>query len=277
MALRLPKAWRRGLEIVSRLGYAARGSVYLTVGTFALLAALDLTPRPAGATDAVAAWAQWAPGIVLLVLLAGGLIGFSVWRALQTIFDADRQGEDAKGWAVRLGQALSGVIYGLLAWSILELLDGLEDVGEADEGAETQQVAAGVLTLPHGDWILLAAGLVLFGVGIGNLVQGFKQDFAKRLACSPAVCRWATPLARAGYVGRGLATFPLGIFIFRAGLDARSSEARDWAGALQAVEAQPFGSLILSLMAGGLIAFGLFGLVEAVFRRIEPPHSLKPA
>jgi len=84
-------------------------------------------------------------------------------------------------------------------------------------------------------------------------------------------------MARAGYIGRGLATLPLGLFIFRAGIDARSSEARDWAGALQAVEAQPLGSLILSLVAGGLIAFGLFGLAEAVFRRIESPTRVEPA
>lgn len=277
MAIRLPKAWRRGLEIASRLGYAARGTVYLTVGVFALLAALDLTPRPAGATEAVAAWAQWTPGVALLMLLAGGLIGFSVWRVLQSVFDADDQGRDARGWAVRAGQAVSGVVYGLLAWSMLELLDGLEDVGETDEGNESREAAAAVLALPHGDLILLAAGLALFAVGAGNLVQGIWQDFAKRLACSEAVSRWVVPMARAGYIGRGLATLPLGLFIFRAGIDARSSEARDWAGALQAVEAQPLGSLILSLVAGGLIAFGLFGLAEAVFRRIESPTRLEPA
>jgi hypothetical protein len=279
LAFRLPDSWRKALELASRFGYAARGAVYLIVGTIALLAALDLTPRPKGAHEVFAAWADWPPGVVLLVLLAAGLVGFSAWRALQTVFDADRQGSDPKGWAVRIGQAVSGVIYGLLAWSVLELLDGIEDVGEADETGETGEIraaAAQFLAMPHGDLILLAAGLALFGVGLGNLIQGARQDFAKRLNCSPAICRWTVPLARAGYGGRGLATFPLGVFLMRAGLEARSSEARTWADALQAVEAQPFGSLILSLMAAGLIAFGLFGLVEAVWRRIEPPKQLKP-
>lgn len=274
MAIRLPKAWRRGLEAVSRLGYAARGVVYLTVGAFALLAALDLTPKPTGATEALAAWADWPPGLVLVGLLAVGLCGFTAWRVLQTVFDADHYGDDPKAWAVRAGQAVSGVVYGLLAWSALELLDGFEDVGEADE---TPESAAEVLALPHGDLLLLAAGLALLGVGVGNLLQGLMQDFAKRLTCPDGVRRWAVPLARAGYIGRGLATFPLGVFIFRAGVEARSSEARSWADALQAVEAQPFGSLILSLLAGGLIAFGLFGVVEAVWRRIEPPRRLEPA
>ena len=272
MAIRLPGSWRAALELASRFGYAARGSVYLIVGVIALLAALDLAPAPRGAREVFASWAEWPPGVLLLALLAGGLVGFSLWRALQTLFDADSHGGGAKGWAVRAGQAVSGVIYGLLAWSVFELLDGIEDIGEADETEEAQAAAAAFLALPHGDLLLIAAGLALFGVGAGNVIQGAAQDFAKRLQCSEAVCRWASPLARAGYIGRGLATFPLGVFLFRAGLEARSSEARTWSDALQAVEAQPFGGLVLSLMAAGLIAFGLFGLVEAVWRRIEPPR-----
>ena len=205
------------------------------------------------------------------------LAAFAGWRFLQAVFDADNHGTSPKGWAVRLGQAVSGLVYGGLAWSALELLDGLEDIGEADETDSAQTMTAEVLAFPYGDWIMIAAGLALFAVGIGNLIQGAKQDFAKRLDCSRDICRWAVPLARVGYIGRGLATFPLGVFLFRAGLEVRSSEARSWADALEAVESQPFGSVILALIAGGLIAFGLFGLVEARYRRIEPPKELKPA
>lgn len=191
------------------------------------------------------------------------------------MFDADHHGTSPKGWAIRVGQAVSGVVYGVLAWSALELLDGFEDIGEADETDSAQTLAAEVLAFPHGDWIMIAGGLALFAVGIGNLVQGARQDFAKRLDCSDDICRWAVPLARAGYIGRGLATFPLGVFLFRAGLEVRSSEARSWADAMQAIEGQPFGPVILALVAGGLIAFGLFGLVEARYRRIEAPKRLK--
>lgn len=277
MAARLPETVRRVLKAASRLGYAARGFVYLCVATIAFLAALDLAPKPSGATDAMALWARWTAGLVLISALAVGLAGFSAWRFVQALFDADHHGASPKGLAVRLGQAVSGVIYGVLAFSMLELLDGLEDIGEADETDSARTLAAEVLALPHGDWIMLAAGLGLFGVGIGNVVQGLMQDFAKRLNCSPRMCRWSVPLARAGYVGRGLATLPLGLYLFRAGLDVRASEARSWADALQSLEGQPFGHFILALVAGGLAAFGLFGLFEAIYRRIEAPRRLEPA
>ena len=117
----------------------------------------------------------------------------------------------------------------------------------------------------------LAAGLVVLGVGVGNLVQGLAQDFAKRLDCGPSLCRVVVPLAKIGYAARGLATLPLGVFLTKAGLDARAAEARSWGDALQGVEHQPFRSFVLGLVAIGLIAFGLF---EARFRRIRPPQEV---
>lgn len=264
----------RALEWASRLGYAARGVVYLGLGAIVLLAAADLTPRARGAKAMLAAWAEWPLGLVIVALVAVGLLGFAAWRGLQAVFDADRHGGSPKAIAVRVGQAVSGLIYGGLGLWGLELLDAFEDVGEADEEQAAHGAAAAVLALPYGEVLLLLAGLALVGVGIGNVVQGAMQDFGKRLACGERVCRWVAPLARVGYGARGLATLPAGVFLVEAGLDARSRDVHSWGGALQALERQPFGSWVLALIAIGLIAFGLFGLVEAAFRRIRPVEAL---
>ncbi|WP_454718790.1 DUF1206 domain-containing protein [Caulobacter segnis] len=264
----------RALEWASRLGYAARGVVYLGLGAIVLLAAADVTPRARGAKVMLAAWADWPVGLVLVALVAVGLLGFAMWRALQAVFDADRHGSSPKGVAVRIGQAISGLIYGGLGVWALELLDEVEDVGEADEEQAAHGAAAAVLALPYGDVLLLLAGAGLVGVGLGNIIQGLKQDFAKRLSCDDKVCRWVVPMAKIGYGARGLATLPAGLFLIEAGLDARSGDARSWGGALQAVEGQPFGSWVLAVVALGLVAFGLFGFVEAAFRRIRPAEAL---
>ncbi len=246
------------------------------IGAIAVLAAADLTPQATGADGVFELWARWPPGLLLISALAACLIAFSGWRVLQAVFDADGHGATPKAWAIRAGQAVSGVVYGALALSALELLDGLEDIGEADETDSARTAAAEILAWPHGDWVIIAGGLALLAVGVGNLIQGALQDFGKRLRCGADLCRWVVPLGRAGYIGRGLATLPLGVFLLRAGWEVRASEVRTWAGALQAVEAQPFGSAILAALGLGVVAFGLFGVVEAVFRRIAAPRDLSP-
>lgn len=266
----------KAIELASRIGYAARGVVYLGLGAVVLLAALDLTPRAKGAKGLLSAWADWPLGWALIGAIGAGLAGFAAWRILQAVFDADRHGRTLKAWAVRAGQAFSGLVYGGLALSAFELLDELEDVGELDEEQSARHAARTVLDLPHGDALLIAAGLAVFAFAIGNVVQGLMQDFSKRLDCDDKTCRRVVPLAKAGYGARGLASLPLGVFLVLAGLEARAGEAHSWGGALQAIERQPFGSCVLALVAAGLIAFGLFGLVEARYRRIRPPPEVTP-
>jgi hypothetical protein len=264
------------IELASRLGYAARGLVYLSMGAIVMLAALDLTPRAKGAKGLLRAWADWPLGWALIGGIGVGLAGFAAWRILQAVFDADRHGRSLKAWGVRLGQAVSGLVYGGLALSAFELLDELEDVAEADEEQAAHRTAGTVLDLPHGDSLLIAAGLVVLAFGIGNIIQGVFQDFSKRLDSDERTCRRVVPLAKIGYGARGLASLPLGVFLVMAGIQARAGEARSWGGALQALEGQPFGSWALGLVAAGLVAFGLFGLVEARYRRIRPPPEITP-
>ncbi|MDB5469736.1 MAG: hypothetical protein JWR84_1296 [Caulobacter sp.] len=259
------------LEWAARAGYAARGFVYLSIGGLAASAAVELARTPTGARGAVAALADWPFGQVWAALIAVGLIGFALWRGLQSVFDADRQGSEPKALASRAGQAISGLVYGALAWSILALLDELEDFGEADEAQNARQGAAGLMSLPFGSWLLLVVGLFVVAVGVAGVVQVFRTDFGKRLGCKAGTRRWACWIGRVGYGMRGLAFLPLGYTLVRAGWDARASEVRNLGGALQALEAQPFGSAVLFVTGLGLAAFGLYAVLEALWRRIEPP------
>ncbi len=260
------------LELASRLGYVARGLVYFCLGTIALLAALDFTPRARGAAEAVAAWADWPFGQVLIMAVASGLLAFAAWRGMQSLFDADGHGGSAKGLAVRAGQALSGLVHVGLALSILEVADGLGDVEEEHGAAEA--FAESLLGVPYGDMMVTGVGAAIFALGLANLGQAFFQDFRKRLGCDEATCRWAVSLARTGYIGRTLAFTPLGFFLILAGRKASSSEALSLGESLQVLESQPFGSAVLGATGLGLIAFGVFAIIEARFRRIHPQEVI---
>jgi hypothetical protein len=260
-----------------RLGYAARGFVYLNVGLIALLAALGLAPKARGAINVFESWANWKIGIVLLWMTGLGLYCFAGWRALQSIFDADRQGRSLGAWAARLGQAVSGVVYAGLAVSVFGLLDGLEDLREVDDQVATRVKIHALMVLPYGKAVVFAAGAFILGCGIGNIVQAARRDFCRRLACEEPIARRAAMVGRLGYAARGVVFLPAGAFMLLAAVHARSAEVKGTGAALDWLKAQPHGNLILAVTAVGLMAFGCFAFVEARYRTLDLGAPLDPS
>src|SRR5437870_3854529 len=75
---------------ILRIGYVARGVIFLVIGGFALLAAGGFGTHPQGARDALEALFQ-AHGYFLWPL-AFGLLCFAGWRFLQALFDTEGHG-----------------------------------------------------------------------------------------------------------------------------------------------------------------------------------------
>ncbi|HEX8469837.1 MAG TPA: DUF1206 domain-containing protein [Brevundimonas sp.] len=258
------------------MGYGARGFVYVSLGLLTLLAALDLGGRAVGTHGAILWLAEQPFGRGWLIALGAGLWAFVAWRVLQSVFDADREGRTPRALLLRVGQAVSGLFYAVLGSGVFELLDEVGSRMGAEDVAENQRKAALLLDLPFGDALLISVGLVITAVGVGNIVKGIRSDFADSLACSERLCRRLTPVARAGYIARGAAYLPLALLVVLAGWHARASEVESFGSSLDALEAQPGGSLMLGATAVGLMAFGVFAFVEARFRRIRAPRDLNP-
>lgn len=267
--------WRTLLELAARGGYAARGFVYVSIGGIALLAALKRTPEAEGAVGALEAWGQWPAGIALLWLTGLGLYAFAGWRALQSLFDADLQGRSLKAIAARVGQGISGIIYAALAVSVFGLLDAVEDLSETDDQAATSERIGKILAAPYGEWLVIGVGLFILGCGVGNIARGLFERMDRNLDCDAESRRWLGRVGKVGYVARGIAFLPAGLFTISAGMHARSAEAKGMGEALETLGSQPFGDLVLACISLGLIAFGLFAFVEARYRRIRPADALK--
>ena len=82
---------------------------------------------------------------------------------------------------------------------------------------------------------------------------------------------WIVTIGRMGFAARGIVFVLIGGFLVLAALHASSTEAQGLGGALQSLQQQPYGWVLLALTALGLFAFGLFGLVQARYRHIDAP------
>jgi hypothetical protein len=203
-------------------------------------------------------------GQVLLALVAIGLGGYSLWRLFRAALGHGPEGADSA--LERLGAFGSGIVYALICSIAVEIL--LSSGGSSGNAKTTTK---GVFAWPAGHWLVGIAGIVMIGVGIYHLVRGLAQKFlddSKTEQMSPVFKKWFTTFGTVGHVARAIVFGLVGLFLLKAAIDYRADEAIGLDGALAKLYSQPYGPWLLGAAAAGLIAFGLFSISEARYRRI---------
>lgn len=258
-------------ERLARFGYAAKGAVYIVVGLLAAMAAFGTGGKTTDTRGALETIVEQPFGRVLLGAVAIGLIGYALWRFVQAFADAENKGSDAKGMGIRTGYGISAIIHVGLALSAAQMAFGSSSRSGGSDRAE-QGWTASLMAQPFGRWLVAALGATIIGVGIFQLYKAYTAKFREELKLgemSSTEQTWATRSGRLGFAARGVVFSVIGIFLMLAALRSDPGEARGLSGALRALEGQPFGSVILGVVAIGLIAYGVYMFVAARYRRID--------
>jgi hypothetical protein len=258
------------IQRLARLGYAAKGVVYLIIGWLALRAAVGAGGETTDSGGALQTILRQPYGWVLLGAVALGLAGYAVWRFVQAGMDPEGTGGDAKGIATRVAFAISGALHAALALEAARMAFGFGGAGKGGD-AGPQDWTAAVLQQPFGRWLVVAVGLGIAAFGLAELVRAYRADLPKRLDLShlsSAARVWVVRFGRMGMAARGIVFGLIGGLLVRAALNHDASQARGLGGALESLHAQPHGRWLLGLVAAGFIAYGLFELVQARYRQI---------
>lgn len=267
-AVREASPW---LERYGRVGFVAKGVVYVIIATLAALAVFGMG---GGATDIQGALEQLlqAPfGKLVLALVAVGLVGYAVWRLVQAGFDTEQKGTDLSGLWARGAYVIIGLVYLSLAFSAAELLVDLP--GQASDGDRdsAKDWTAWLLAQPFGQWLAGGAGAVVIFSALFHFYRAVTADFREKLKLGQmgdTQAKWATRLGRLGFAARGVAFAIIGGFLVLAAIRSNPQEARGLDGALATIASQPFGPWLLGAAAVGLLAYGLYMFVEARYRRM---------
>lgn len=250
---------------LARLGYVARGVVYLTVGGLALLAALGKGGETTDSKGALLEIMSQPFGDLILVIIIVGLFGYAAWRLVQAIKDTDDHGRSGKGLAVRAGLLVSAVTHTLLALWAIGMLTGIG--GGANDGSRQ------LMASEWGQWLLLAVGIAVIGAGLAHIYKGWTARFERYMKVPRQKQAWTTPICRFGLLARGVVWCIVGVFLIESAWQAHGGEVRGMAAALEALRATSFGPWLLGVVAAGLFAFGLYSLLEAVYRRVDVSFS----
>ena len=268
---RITRAASPWIVRLGRFGYAAKGVVYVLIGSLAAYGAYQ--GGGDGPTDSRGALTQVVGqpyGRVMLGVVAVGLAAYALWRFAQAFRDTEDKGTSWKGLAVRFGYACIGVVYAGLSYSTVQLILGHGAGKGSDESSK--EWAALFFTLPLGRLAVGLAGLAVVGFGVYQCYKAFTAKFRrkwKRREMSEQTRSLATRAGQVGLVSRGVVFGIIGIFLVQAALRARADEVRGLSGALRALEQQPYGPYVLGAVALGLVAYGLYMFIEARYRRMK--------
>ncbi|OYP97568.1 hypothetical protein B7L09_30070 [Pseudomonas mandelii] len=258
----------QSLVVLARGGYAARGVLYLIIGIFALLAAQDST-KPKDSHRSLEAVLSQPFGYVLVGLVVAGLLAFACWRVLQALRDVDHHGNNMKGLVIRAGLLAGGLVNGALAFFALGLLiSGIRSSGDSS-GGQTKDLLAHLLSWEHSNVLVYLVALVPLGVGIAHIIKGWKSSFEKYYEADEDVMRYVRPVSRFGLIARGVVFIEIALLLMISGSRYKAMDPPGMKEALDALQNLPAGGVILMVMALGLIAFSVYSLSEAAWRKIN--------
>ena len=243
----------RGLVWLTRLGFAARGFLYLVIAWLAI--------GTGRAEDLTGALEHLRGERALLMIILAGFLAYGFWRVTDALFNSEGHGDGKKGALGRAGAGASGIIYLFLAWQAWRLLKG----GGGSEGGAQEQ-AGTVMELPGGTLLVDAGGIILLLAGLWQVKRAISGDFCKHLRPDIRSESWVKWMGRGGYGARAVIFLVTAIFLISAGLKGDPSEAGGMQDALRWMD-----SPVNLIVAAGLALFGAFSLVEARFRQINPP------
>ena len=152
------------IPFLARTGLIAKGILYCLIGILAFMAAFELKGRSnddASKKGVFEMIRQQTGGQILLGLVLAGLLCYCAWRFYES-FNKRKGTFQTKSTGKRLRYFFSGLVYLSLAVYGGKLLMW----NEKDNGDSTQQMTAGLLDKPFGQWLVGMLGLIIAGVGI---------------------------------------------------------------------------------------------------------------
>lgn len=267
-------ATSQAVTVLARLGYTVKGVVYVVIG---FLAILLVTGHGGGAIDQNGALRAVydSPlgekvGRALMIIITVGLFGFALWSLIQALFDTEHKGRDAKGIVARVGYAGVAISYGLLGVVAYQLASTGSPPARSSTSS-AQNWTGLLLKQPTGVLLVILTGCVVLGIAAYLFARAYRASFSRYLklsALSVAMRKGVIALGRLGNAALGVVFTIVGFFLVIAAVKHNPGDAKGLDAALMELLKQPFGPLLLGIVASGLLAYGVYSFAEARYRRV---------
>ncbi|SFE55368.1 DUF1206 domain-containing protein [Blastococcus tunisiensis] len=260
------------LTHLARAGLIAYGAMHLLIAYLAVRLAWRLRGADADQTGALQTVADGPGGRVLLWAIGLGMLSLAVWQGGEVLLwwrgllDRSHRVRTAVVCTKCLAKA---VVYGGLG--VTALLFAVGAGYQADE--RLRELTDDTLLVPGGAALVLTVALGVVAVGLYTLVRGFTGGFMRDIDLPAAPDRWEPVIegiGRVGYVAKGIAFGLVGVLLWRAALSADVSTATGLDGAMTVIAGVRGGPWLLTAVAAGFAAFGVYALARARYPDRDP-------
>ncbi len=237
--------WYEGAITVGLIAY---GVIHLLIAWIALQLAWGKSSQEASQQGALEELAGKPLGGVLLWIVAIGLFALVIWRALEITYgDLDLH--------KKLSSAGRGIVYLVLGISAVKVAVGS---GGSSSGKQ-RTISARLMEHGPGRALIIVVGLAIVALGAYHIYKAVTKKFTEDL--TPGVPDGTILLGRIGYAAKGVAFIVVGVLFGWAAIDYDPQKAGGLDTALHTIKDQPFGSVLLTVLAVGIAAFGVYAFV----------------
>lgn len=251
-------------ERLARSGYVMSGVLHLIIGYLAVRIAFGSDRGAADPSGALATVAGQPGGGTALWLATAAFLFMALWRLVETALgrwtDPKAQAVVAEGMD-RFKAFSLAVVYFAFAYSAAGFARG---AGQAS-AQENSTISARLMQTGVGAAALFAVGAIIVAVGVYHIHKGASRNFREDLEGRPGL---AGPLGVIGYVAKGATLCAAGILVMVAVSRSEPQKATGLDGALKALGAQPYGTVLLTFAGAGIIVYGLYSFVMARYTKM---------
>lgn len=254
----------RVLDVAARLGFGALAVVHILIGIIALRIAFggNGEAEPTGALEEVA---EATAGTALMWVCAVGCAGLALWQFSEATVRARHLGRKQR-IAKHISSGSLVVIYGSMAGTFARFA-----LGDGPDSSEsTVDFTRALLASAFGVLLVLVTAGIILGIGVHFVVKGVRRNFRPELRTFEDTThgRVIEVIGVVGHVAKGVALLLVGGLFAVAGLDRDAQESTGLDGSLKALQYHPLGVHVLTAVAVGLICYGVFAVIRAVFGRM---------
>jgi hypothetical protein len=210
--------------------------------------------------------AEQPAGRFLLWVLTAGLAALMLWQLAEAGWGHQRRHPQRRRTLQRLVSLGEAAVAGALAFSSFKVASGKAGKSKGEKAAFVDRV----FDWPAGELLVAVVGLGIVAISVYLVHRGMARRFVDDLnlaGAEPHARDAAIRLGQVGWTALGVAYGIIGLLIVYSAVTYDPEKATGMDTALKTLAGQPYGTVLLLLVAAGLACFGVYCLFDARYRR----------